>query len=103
MTIRRRDDSIKPGKGIDGDSGSDFTKQHRVSPWASNRNDDYLSPQGAGAYQDENADFLRNKPPGAGTGGTGESLQGGSHDIWDAVEGQSSDSGNRAVKSRGQP
>ena len=46
MTVRRRDDSIKPGVGIDKDLGSDFTRVGRVSPWKSNKNDDYLSPHG---------------------------------------------------------
>jgi hypothetical protein len=97
MTIRKRDDSIKPGRGIDGDAASDFTKRHRVSPWDSNPAGNYKSPRGAGAYQAENADFLNNKMPSDQSGGVGN------RDIWDAVEGQSSDSGNRAVKSRGQP
>jgi hypothetical protein len=96
MTIRKRNDSVKPGCGADGDLGSDFTKQHRTNPWKSNPKDDYLSPQGAGKYQDADASFLRNKLPDEATAPT-------SRDIFDAVEGQSSDSGNRAVKSRGQP
>ena len=102
MTIRKRNDSVKDGCGIDGTEGQSFTKQ-RTDPWDSNPKGNDVDERGANVYQDRNADFLRNKAPGAGTGGTGEFLQGGSHDIWDAVEGQSSDSGNRAVKSRGQP
>jgi hypothetical protein len=94
MTIRKRNDSVKPGCGIDGTEGESFTKQ-RTDPWKSNPKDDYLSPQGAGAYQSGDADFLRNKLP--------DEAVNGSRDIWDAVEGQSSDSGNRAVRSRGQP
>jgi hypothetical protein len=84
--IRKRNDSVKPGVGINKDLGSDYTKQHRTDPWDSNPKGNYKSPRGAGAYQDGNADFLRNVPPGAGTGGTGESLQGGTHDILDDVE-----------------
>jgi hypothetical protein len=94
MTIRKRNDSVKPGCGIDGAEGENFTKQ-RTDPWKSNPKDDYLSPQGAGKYQDADASFLRNKLPDEATAPA-------SRDIWDAVEGQSSDSGNRAVKSRGQ-
>jgi hypothetical protein len=93
--IRKRNDSVKDGCGVDGSEGQNYTKIGRVSPWKSNPKDDYLSPQGAGKYQDADASFLRNKLPD-------EAAAPASRDIWDAVEGQSSDSGNRAVKSRGQ-
>jgi hypothetical protein len=33
MTIRKRDDSVKSGKGIDDDLGSDFTKSYAKDPW----------------------------------------------------------------------
>lgn len=94
MTIRKRNDSVKPGMGIDGTEGEDFTRR-RTDPWKSNPEGDYLSPQGAGRYQDRDAGFLRNKMPWE----TNQT----SYDILDEVEGQSSDSGNRAVRSRGQP
>jgi hypothetical protein len=92
--IRKRNDSVKDGCGVDGSEGQNYTKIGRVSPWKSNPKEDYLSPQGAGAYQDEGADFLRNKLPYEATEGA--------YSILDEVEAQSSDSGNRAVKSRGQ-
>jgi hypothetical protein len=70
MSIRRRNDSVKPGCGIDGTLGENFTKQ-RTDP-----------------------SFLRNKMP--------EETTASSRDIFNDVEGQSSDDGNRAVRSRGQ-
>ena len=91
---RSRDDSIKPGCGIDGTEGENFTKVGRVSPWDSNPKGSDVGERGANVYQDKNADFLRNKLPYEATEE--------SRDIWSDVEGQSSDSGNRAVKSRGQ-
>jgi hypothetical protein len=94
MTIRKRNDSVKPGCGIDGTEGENFTKQ-RTDPWKSNPKDDYLSPQGAGVYQDKNADFLRNKDPYEATEG--------SYSILDEVENQSSDAESRKIRSRGQP
>ena len=32
MSIRKRDDSVKPGRGIDGAKGENFTKQYRGDP-----------------------------------------------------------------------
>jgi hypothetical protein len=92
MTIRKRDDSVKPGRGIDGTEGEDFTKR-RTSPWKSNPKGDYLSPQGAGAYQGS-AYFLNNKLPDEATAS--------SREILSEVEANQPDSGNRAIKSRGQ-
>jgi hypothetical protein len=97
MTVKKHDDSIKPGVGIDKDLGSDYTKKFRTDPWNSNPKGNFKSPRGAGAYQDENADFLTNKPSADSVGGEV------SRDVWNEVEGQSSDSGNRKVRSRGQP
>jgi hypothetical protein len=94
MTIRKRNDSVKPGCGIDGTEGESFTRQ-RTDPWDSNPKGNRV-PYGAGKYTD-NESGLRNKPPSDQTGGAV------SYDIWDSVEGQSGDSGSRAVKSRGQP
>jgi hypothetical protein len=94
---RYRNDSVKPGKGIDGTEGENFTKAGRVSPWDSNPKGNDVDERGANVYQDKNADFLRTKMPSDQSGGVG------TRDIWSEVEGQSSDSGNRAVKSRGQP
>jgi hypothetical protein len=92
MSIRRRDDSVKPGCGIDGTEGESFTRQ-RTDPWDSNPKGNRV-PYGAGKYTD-NESGLRNKLPSDPTGGAV------SRDIFDDVEGQSSDSGNRAVRSRG--
>jgi hypothetical protein len=77
--IRKRNDSVKPGCGIDGTEGENLTKQ-RTDPWKSNPKDDYLSPQGAGKYQDADASFLRNKMPSDQSGGVG------TRDILDNVE-----------------
>jgi hypothetical protein len=33
MTVRRRNDSVKPGRGIDTTEGENFTKQYRTNPW----------------------------------------------------------------------
>jgi hypothetical protein len=93
MSIRRRDDSVKPGKGIDGTLGEDYSRKHAVDPWNSN-------PEGnsnrvkAGKYTD-NTPPLRNEEPYDATEG--------SYSILDNVENQSSDSGNRKIRSRGQP
>jgi hypothetical protein len=95
MTIRKCDDSVKDGQGIDGSLGQDYSRRYRTDPWNSNRKGNYLSKQGAGAYQDRDASFLRNRLP--------DEASARSRDIWDDVEGQSSDSTNRAVRSRGQP
>jgi hypothetical protein len=65
------------------------------TPWDSNPKGNRV-PYGAGKYTD-NESGLRNKLPSDPTGGAV------SRDIFDDVEGQSSDSGNRAVRSRGQP
>jgi hypothetical protein len=94
MTIRKRNDSVKPGCGIDGSEGENYTKGGK-SPWNSNPGGNFVSPSGAGKYQDEDASFLRNKMPYEATEAA--------RDIFNDVEGQSGDDGNRAVKSRGQP
>ena len=94
MTICKRNDSVKPGCGIDGTLGENYTKGGK-SPWNSNPGGNFVSPSGAGKYQDEDASFLRNKLP-AEAGAS-------SYSILDEVEGQSSDSGSRKIRSRGQP
>ena len=77
MSIRRRDDSVKPGCGIDGTEGETFTRQ-RTDPWDSNPKGNRI-PYGAGKYTD-NESGLRNKPPSDQTGGAG------SKDILDNVQ-----------------
>jgi hypothetical protein len=83
-----------PGRGIDGSLGERFSKTGAVDPWNSNPRGDYLSPQGAGVYQDKDASFLRNQRPNDGTEDFSDA-----RDILDQVEAQQSDSGNRAVRS----
>ena len=100
MTIRKRNDSVKPGCGIDGSEGDNFTKRP-TSFFRAIRAVTISPPQGAGVYQDKDASFLRNKAPSDDPEGGKYTLAGGAKDIWDEVEGQSSDSGNRAVRSRG--
>ena len=93
---RRHDDSIKHGKGIDGSLGERYSKQYAVDPWHSNVRGDFLSPKGAGKYQEKDASFLRNQSP---TDIETQHPDSEARDIWNAVEGQSSDSGNRRVRS----
>jgi hypothetical protein len=80
-----------PGCGIDGAKGERFT-EGGTSPWDSNPRGDFVG-KGRGVYQDAGVG-LRNVPQ---NGGTSDMSDG--RDIWEAVEGQSSDSGNRAVRS----
>jgi hypothetical protein len=90
---RRRDDSVKPGCGIDGNNGANFSRQYARNPWDSNPEGDYMSPQGAGAYEDENADFLRNVED--------YQFRAKTRNIADQVEQQSnleSDSGARRIR-----
>jgi hypothetical protein len=93
MTIRKRDDSVKDGCGIDGTEGQSFTKQ-RTDPWTSNPKGNDVDERGANVYQNKNADFLRNKLPYEATEE--------SRDIWNDVEGQSGPN-DRKIRSRGQP
>ena len=102
MTIRKRNDADgwkRGAMGIDGRDGDRFTKQYAVDPYDSNPRGDFKSPKGAGVYQDEAASFLRRKSANDDPEQGKYTLAGGARDIFDAVEGQSSDSGNRAVKS----
>ena len=93
MTIRKRNDVVKPGCGIDGDLGENFTKR-RTDPWNSNPKGNDVDERGANVYQNKNADFLRNRPPYEAT----ETPR----DIWADVEGQSG-ANDRKIRSRGQP
>ena len=66
---RRYNDSVKPGCGIDGSKGENFTK-NRQDPWSPPKmGGEDISPRGNGRYTNNNPG-LRNKPPGSGTGGT---------------------------------
>jgi len=104
MTIRKRNDSDgwrRGAMGIDGNEGSNFTKRG-TDPYRSNPRGDYLSPQGAGAYQEKDADFLRRKSADEDPEQGKYTLAGGAVDILDAVEANQSDDGNRRIRSRGQ-
>jgi hypothetical protein len=94
MSIRKRNDSVKPGRGIDGRKGEDFTRQNRGDPWSPPKIPGWgINPKGHGVYTNDNPPLRRSKTDPENYAKV---------DIWDEVEGQSSDSGNRAVKSRGQ-
>jgi hypothetical protein len=93
VTKPRHDDSIKPGRGIDGTEGENFSREHAVSPWHSNEKGDRV-PDGTGKYT-SNRPVLTNKQPYEANAET--------YSILDEVEAQSGDGGNRKVRSRGQP
>lgn len=84
-------------RGIDGDKGSDFSRKHAQDPWTVKAGDG-INPRGAGKYTTDDAGLVQ-RSPAEDVGGEGE-YSAGSKDIFDAVENQSSDSGNRAVRSR---
>jgi hypothetical protein len=85
---------VRPGMGIDGAKAERFSKTGAVDPWNSNPRGTFIDKKGVGAYQDADASFLRNQLPNDGTEDFSDA-----RDIYDAVTGQDSDSGNRAVKS----
>jgi hypothetical protein len=94
---RKFSGKIKPGMGIDGTEGENFTKRG-TNPWDSNPRGNFISRTGGAAYTN-NESGLRNKLPDEDPE---QGLnRGGQRDIWSDVEGQSSDDGNRAVRSRG--
>jgi hypothetical protein len=94
---RKHNDTIKPGCGIDGGLGEDFTKRSG-DPWDSNPRGNYKSPRGAGAYQDGDASFLTNKFPDENR--RDEDPLSGARDILAEVEANQPDTGNRAIRSR---
>jgi hypothetical protein len=89
---RKRDDSVKPGCGIDGKGGERFTKEHVSSPWSPPATGDKIMP-GGGRYTD-NKSGLRNKQPD-------DVSNTPARDIWDVVESNQPDDGNRGLKPRG--
>ena len=95
--IRKHKNSVAPGCGIDGTEGESFTKRG-TDPWDSNSRHSFIDKKGVGAYT-SNDSGLTNKMPNDDYEQGKYTLAGGARDIFDAVEGQSSDSGNRAVKS----
>jgi hypothetical protein len=75
--IRKRNDSVKSGCGIDGSKGENFSRQYDVDPWNPPKmGGEDINPKGTGRYT-SNDPGLRNKAPGSGTGDT--------HDIFDNV------------------
>lgn len=100
MTVRKRNDADgwkRGAMGIDGNLGSNFTKRGG-DPWDSNPKGNFVSKKGAGAYEGSDSG-LTNKLPDEDPDQGLYTLAGGARDIWSEVEGQSSDDGNRAVKS----
>ena len=97
---------VKPGMGINGTEGELFAKRG-TDPWTVRPNSEADCAAGDGIHRRDNVKpgkgitddigvgILRNKMPDDQSGGAGN------RQIWDEVEGQSSDDGNRAVKSRG--
>jgi hypothetical protein len=96
---RKFSGKIKPGMGIDGTEGESFTKRSG-DPWDSNPKGNKNTGGELAAYTN-NESGLRQKLPDEDPD-QGTRSRGGGTDLWDAVEGQSSDAGNRAVRSRGQ-
>jgi hypothetical protein len=94
MTIRKRNDSVKPGCGIDGSEGENYTKKSG-NPWDSNPAHDFMSPKGRGPYQNAGSG-LTNKQQNGGSSDMSDGI-----DILDLVESNQSDSGNRGIKPRG--
>ena len=102
MTIRKRNDADgwkRGAMGIDGREGDHFTKQYAVDPYKSNPRGDFKTSKGAGVYQDEAHHFCATNPQTTIRSRASTLRPADARDIFDAVEGQSSDSGNRAVKS----
>ncbi len=94
---RKFSGKVKPGMGVDGTEGESFTRKSQ-DPWTQESN--YKEkPNYPGKYS-VNESGLRNKMPDEDPQ-QGNTRRGGGTDIWNEVEGQSSDDGNRAVKSRG--
>jgi hypothetical protein len=84
--IRKHSKKVLGGMGIDGREGENFSRDHAVDPWNPPAiGDGKVNSRGHGKYTSDESG-LRNKAPGAGTGGTGESLQGGTRDILENIE-----------------
>jgi hypothetical protein len=93
MTIRKRDDAAGPKKGELG-KYIEPSGVVRGDGWG-DTSDIGTNPKGTGAYQNEDASFLRQKAPYE----AGEE----SRDVFADVENQSGDDGARPVRSKGQP
>jgi hypothetical protein len=105
---RKFSGKVKPGMGIDGTEGESFTKRG-TDPWTVEpASVEYVRGEGvrrkdsvksAGQNYTSNESGLRNRLPDEDPEQGTRSRRVGT-DIFDAVEGQSSDDGNRAVRSR---
>jgi hypothetical protein len=96
---RKFSGKIKPGQGVDGTLGERFT-ENSGDPWNSNPLGNKNTGAEKAAYT-SNRSGLTNKMPDEDYSEQGK-YRGGSKDLWDDVEGQSSDSGNRIVRFGGQ-
>ena len=96
--IRKHKNSVAPGCGVDGSEGENFTKR-RTDPWHSSPRGNFIDKKGVGAYTSNDPGLTNQKANDDFEQQGKYTLSGDAKDIWDAVEGQSSDSGNRAVKS----
>jgi hypothetical protein len=112
MSIRKRSDS---DDYIDGNKGSNYSRQDAVDPWtvkpaAGPREKAYTpfyeSGDGTGAverlHRSNSGKFVDGDLTPKFDRRDDYQFREGKRDLWEAVEGQSSDSGNRAVNSRGQ-
>jgi hypothetical protein len=90
---RKFSGKVKPGMGIDGTEGENALRPGK--PWDTNPRGDFISRDG-GRYT-YNRPVLRNKMPVEDP--EQGKYRGGQRDIWSDVEGQSSDDGNRIVRS----
>jgi hypothetical protein len=91
--MRKYNDSVKPGCGIDGSEGENFTRQHNSDLWNPPKLTDGLS-DGRGRYTD-NQKILREKKYSA------PNFDDSTYNIDAAVEANQPDSGNRGIKSSG--
>ena len=91
MAIRKRNDDEGWKRGVGAYSRNDAGLRQGGFP----NSDPGTNKAGCGVYTSDDAG-LTNKMPE-------ETTAPASRDVFDAVEGQSSDDGNRAVRSRGQP
>jgi hypothetical protein len=86
---RNRNDSVKPGCGIDGSGGENFTK-NRQDPWSPPKmGGEDINPKGAGKYTSDDSG-LRNKLPDEATSN--------SRDIFDNVEKNSGEGKPAAIR-----
>ena len=84
-------------RGVDGDKGSDFTKKHAQDPWTVKAGDG-INPRGAGKYTSDDSGLVQRAPA---EDVSGEGMYGAdTRDVFDLIEKNSSDSGNRKLPPR---